>query len=461
MFSKRKHHSSDLFRRLQSGLLGIFLVALNSSAFADDTHYQDYPLGGRAVGLGGAFGAIANDASGIFYNPAGLVDASRDSVSISSNLYGVEISIEDNLFTSVGSSFSNIEAVVADLNIIPSAAGFVGALPGRDKRGRRVHSYGWGIFVPSYRSLNIQTSNRELGLSYRRDLLDLEFHTALAYAYRFDEDWSFGISTVFNYRQLKDFEENTSVVSDGSFDQFETSQTSLKAFVGTTLLGVGLKVEFLPNHFFGLSMNMPGIEVYDYADLRIMKTKTVSGRSEESSFLLIEPENVSASFKHGGNIRFAFARIFPHKLTVAADVTLHAPVNYELIKLQPKDAGLEKELNIETEINRNFVGNLSLGLEWLVYDRMSVSLGGFTNFSSADPIPDSEDDILDRDFLPFVNEFGLTGVLGYFTKHTLSRLGGVLTYGSGSDVIPQEGRFRKIDLQSIYVYVFFSSTFRY
>ena len=50
---------------------------------ADDTHYQDYPLGGRAVGLGGAFVALGDDPSGIMYNPAGIVDATKTSVQIS------------------------------------------------------------------------------------------------------------------------------------------------------------------------------------------------------------------------------------------------------------------------------------------------------------------------------------------------------------------------------------------
>ena len=40
-------------------------------AHADDTHHQDYLLGSRAVGLGGAFTALGSDASGIFYNLLG------------------------------------------------------------------------------------------------------------------------------------------------------------------------------------------------------------------------------------------------------------------------------------------------------------------------------------------------------------------------------------------------------
>ena len=325
-----------------------------------------------------------------------------------------------------------------------------------------MHSYGWGVFVPSFRSINVQTSNRDKGLSYRRDLLDREFHTAASYAYRFDEDWSFGLSAVFNFRQLKDFEENTTVQTKGAFDQFDTSQTSLRAFVGTTLLSLGMKYEFKPNWFFGANVTTPGIEVYDYAELRILKTKTVSGMTEEqSSFSLIEPNNVKASFKHGGHVRIGFAKIFPRKLTLAADAVLYAPVFYNVIELPAEEAALLPEITIETGIKRNFVGNLNVGAEWLFADRLSVSGGFFTNFSSADTIPGEIGDTLDKDYLPHVNEYGLSGVLGYFTEHTLSRFGGMLTYGSGADVIPQEGQYRVIRMQSIYLYVFLSSTFRY
>jgi hypothetical protein len=95
---------------------------------------------------------------------------------------------------------------------------------------------------------------------------------------------------------------------------------------------------------------------------------------------------------------------------------------------------------------------------------VSLASGVFTNFSSSDRIPDGVKGVLKQDYLPHVNEYGVSGVLGYFTEHTLTRLGTMMTYGQGADVIPQqsaEGQYRKIKLQSIYLYVFFSSTFRY
>ena len=47
-----------------------------------------YGVGGRALGMGGAFVAVADDASGIYWNPAGLVGAKRIELSsMYTNLY--------------------------------------------------------------------------------------------------------------------------------------------------------------------------------------------------------------------------------------------------------------------------------------------------------------------------------------------------------------------------------------
>jgi len=453
-----------MWRTVSVGLLlaASTLCPTANDAHADDTHHQDYPLGSRAVGLGGAFTALGSDASGIFYNPAGLVDASRNSVSISSNLYGVEIAVEENLFSAVGESLIDIEGIAAELNIIPNSAGYVGTSEARDHRGRHVHSYGWGVFVPSFRGISVQTSTPDKQYSYRRDLLDREFHSAAAYAYRFAEDWSFGISAVANFRQLKDFEENTSLESNDDFNVFTTSQTSLKAIVGTTMLTVGLKNEFAPSWFLGITITTPGIEFYDFAQFRVLKTRTVTGNTQtESSFSLDEPSNVQSSFSHGGHIRFGVARVFPRKLTLSADAVFYAPISYELIKLPKNQSNLMSEITIATSIRRNFVGNVNVGAEYLLSDRLSLSGGVFTNLSTSDPIPGEVGGSLDRDYLPHVNEYGMSGVFGYFTEHTLTRLGAMLTYGNGADVIPQDDTFRKISKQSIYLYVFLSSTFRY
>ena len=40
-----------------------------------------YGIGARAMGMGGAFVAVSDDASGLYWNPAGLVGAQRLEIS--------------------------------------------------------------------------------------------------------------------------------------------------------------------------------------------------------------------------------------------------------------------------------------------------------------------------------------------------------------------------------------------
>jgi long-chain fatty acid transport protein len=52
---------------------------------ADQFHYHNLVVGERAMGLGGAFSAISDDASGVIYNPAGLGFALSSDISGSAN----------------------------------------------------------------------------------------------------------------------------------------------------------------------------------------------------------------------------------------------------------------------------------------------------------------------------------------------------------------------------------------
>lgn len=59
-------------------LIGIFILSYVTFAFAEGPGTREgitlsYPVGARAIGMGKAFVAVANDVSAIYWNPAGLV----------------------------------------------------------------------------------------------------------------------------------------------------------------------------------------------------------------------------------------------------------------------------------------------------------------------------------------------------------------------------------------------------
>ena len=70
-------------RPLSAIILGLGLWA--GQAYA---RYEDVGLGSRPLGMGGAFVALADDANGIYWNPAGLVQMKRQEALFMHGLYG-------------------------------------------------------------------------------------------------------------------------------------------------------------------------------------------------------------------------------------------------------------------------------------------------------------------------------------------------------------------------------------
>ena len=103
-------------------LLSWILLKLPGISRADDQHYQSFVVGDEAMGMGGAYTAIAADPSGGWYNPAGIVDVRNTSLSLSANLYGIQD-------TQTGQTeLIKPEDAISKLTVVPSAAGFVQAL---------------------------------------------------------------------------------------------------------------------------------------------------------------------------------------------------------------------------------------------------------------------------------------------------------------------------------------------
>ena len=64
-------------RNRSVAFVAAFASFLTARAFAGESHYNHYAVGERAGGMGGAFTALADEATGAYYNPAGILDAPR------------------------------------------------------------------------------------------------------------------------------------------------------------------------------------------------------------------------------------------------------------------------------------------------------------------------------------------------------------------------------------------------
>lgn len=67
--------------------IAILALLACGTAWADQNHYTNMLIGDRATGLAGAYTAVSDDTSGLYYNPAGVVYSSGRNLSASVNAF--------------------------------------------------------------------------------------------------------------------------------------------------------------------------------------------------------------------------------------------------------------------------------------------------------------------------------------------------------------------------------------
>lgn len=76
-----------IFRRHKLLLTALISSLVPLQVSADEYHYRDVLIGDRAAGMAGAYTALSNDATGLYYNPAGIAFTEQTELSASVNGY--------------------------------------------------------------------------------------------------------------------------------------------------------------------------------------------------------------------------------------------------------------------------------------------------------------------------------------------------------------------------------------
>ncbi|MDX1810921.1 MAG: hypothetical protein R3240_03170, partial [Gammaproteobacteria bacterium] len=81
--------NNNVKHSLVASLVALSGLGLTSTSQADDYHYINMLIGDRASGLGGSYVSIADDPSGLYYNPAGIVYSASGNISANMNAYNL------------------------------------------------------------------------------------------------------------------------------------------------------------------------------------------------------------------------------------------------------------------------------------------------------------------------------------------------------------------------------------
>jgi len=203
----------------------LLLAICHGSLLADDLHYNNILIGDRASGLAGAYTAISDDASGLFYNPAGIVFTESLQLSASANaLYSTELVYKDvlnggdwkrksdnivpNYFgmtTKLGDGYLGFSYAVTDFDDEDQDSEFT-TIPGVD------------LFV-----INVNNSDKvtKFGPSY---------------ALRLNDEWDFGVTLYWHERDKEIINNQFIRLPGGSYEwsnlYFETEESGYEPVIG-------------------------------------------------------------------------------------------------------------------------------------------------------------------------------------------------------------------------------------
>ena len=415
--------------RLSLVLIILTLSGIYSQVVADEYHYSNILIGNRASGLGGAYTAISDDATGLYYNPAGIVF-----------LEGVQISASANAFHSTRLTYKDVlnggDWNRESSNIIPNYFGMTSKLGD----GYVGFSYAVTEFeVEDQDSMFTNIPNIPL---FVININNNDKVTKLgpSYANSINDELNFGI-TLYLHQRDRDLVSNQWVrLADTSYEwsnlYFETSETGIEPVIGFM---------WSPDNeiSFGLSMRKTIIMTSDSrtqssCSSNINNPVAQSAQCIPNGGSPIDPTIIESSDKRKLplNIRMGVAYFPSPDLLYSADVSW-----YEKVRSDSFDA--------------EEVTNIALGVEYYFNPVWAIRGGYFTNNANTPEVSSSGQNQLDH-----VDLSGISMSMTRFSKSSSLTLGFVYSSGSGeAQVISGSNQVQDLEQSTQTIYLSTSYNF--
>ncbi|MDX1957451.1 MAG: hypothetical protein SFU98_02705 [Leptospiraceae bacterium] len=365
--------------------LSIFSISI----FANDYHNIQNFFGERATGMGGAFTALSDDASGSYYNPAGTAFTQSNHYSVNASSYKTGKQEFKDLF-GPGQNYTR-----ESRNYLPNFIGFT----------RRINdkwNFGMSLINPINESfdqsnritLPIYRSNlSQIDINYNRENFQLLAGPTIGYLIK--NNLSIGLTGYYLYDTYK-------LTQNSNENQFNDSVTVVQQQDRRRTSGVIpiLGIQYVPFTKFSLGLSIKRIFVTGGNVSLTRNITTASSLSRAPTSILAQgSENLSAitssdfAIISGGlsskipettEIRAGWAFFPTSRFTITMDGIYTS--GYKLFLNQSKF-----NLNSQTftyidpfanEYNRNQTFNYAMGIEYYITENIVVRLGHFTNYSN-------------------------------------------------------------------------------
>ncbi len=394
-------------------------------AIADEFHYNNFLIGDRASGMGGAYTAISDDPTGLYYNPAGIVYSTGRNLSASVNSYYNQTKKYENVIAGNGwerhssSLLPNFFGITQPLGKFQF--GFSYAVPDsifedQDQTFSNLPSQFAGVMVSKY----VINFNNE----------DTTYNFGPSLALEINSNLSVGMTLYLHHRRNQTILNQFIALDNGKF-QWTNQYIELVERGYKPVLGV------MWSPMDKVSIGLAVAKTFLYSS-SINNQKTVFDDTLGITFVdMTNPPDTGVKRKYPVEVRAGAAYFVSSNLLISIDGKYYgkgtSPVFGDTVK----------------------VLNGALGAEYYLNKSWAVRGGIFTDMANSPELNTTKSGQAEK-----VDLYGASMSISNFTRNTSITLGGNLTSGSGKAQIVSGST----DIQNLKVSgwtLFLSSSYSY
>jgi long-chain fatty acid transport protein len=404
------------------------------SAIADEFHYTNLPIGDRASGMGGAYTAVSDDATGLYYNPAGIVYSEGRSISASVNAYY-------NTTKTYKSVIGGNGWVRESSSLLPNYFGVIQPV-GRLKVGI---SYAVPESIMSdqqqtFSDLQLNTSLQSLNPGVRITTYIINFNDegntynfGPSIAAELTDGLSAGLTLYYFQRKslriLNQLIKTSNGGSELTNDYFHSEESGLRPVLGFMFSPV-------TNVSFGLALSKYMVMSSNTTFQHTSQRRNVASWVDVNNNGIIDPGEVvtDVSDLPDGQKSMGAKRRYPTQISLGgawfpsasvlltADVSYYERVNQQIATLDGQSVLLRSHANAVT--------NFALGAEYYLTRNWAMRAGLYSDFANTQKIDTGASDQSEH-----IDIYGVTASVSHFTRNTAVTLGGGVTRGKGQSQI--------------------------
>lgn len=412
----------------------ILFVFCRFPALADEYHYVNLLVGERSAGMGGAYTAIADDPSGCYYNPAGLVYATGRSLSVSVNAYHNSTKLYKDVL--IGTDGKKHDWEQESSMLMPNFFGIVQPL-GRGK-------IGFSYAVPDsilrdqqqvfYKITSSFPDRYITRYSMNMNDIDKTYNFGPSYAIKLSDSLAFGATLYVHYRD-RDIIRNHLVELDNNEFMWENYYESSTEWGYKPIFGV----MWSPEDRVSIGLAVSKTEIVS------VENRTQTTRREPTTAYDINGDGITDYGGYGlddvtyQEIEDSNKRKFPFTTTLGIAYFASPSLLFS--------GDIRYYERVSDEKKETF--NVALGTEYYLNEKWAIRAGLFTDRANTPKLSSARTGQNDH-----IDLYGVSFSVTRFTRSSSISVGGNYTFGSGeAQAIADSPCIYDVDMQNLTFFV--------